>query len=190
MTNHVNVLLLFSLLLGVSFGHTTTGRTAHGLVGIPITMYKPTCAFACRAAISSAQLNCSTVEMAAMEGMSASFSTSPKCYATDDFFLQTLAWCISSRCTEEPVWQLEKYWLLNVAGIQPGQPNPKEPYEAALLKVSSPPTVIFNSTLEVLNSTQVVDDSDWLPQYETLFTFEKVEDNHEKYGYFASHFFS
>jgi hypothetical protein len=42
--------------------------------------------------------------------------TEPECYATDDFFLQSLAYCISTRCPTTPAWELERYWKMNVAG--------------------------------------------------------------------------
>ncbi|KAH9221866.1 ferric reductase like transmembrane component [Leptodontidium sp. 2 PMI_412] len=173
--------------LGVFVLSDTIGRTRHGLVGYPITMYKPTCAFACRAAISSAQLNCSVVEGGSMEHMAdmasmAEFSTPPECYATDDIFLQTLAWCVASRCVDLPVWRLEKYWSLNVAGIQPDQPRPKEPFEEALMKIPSPPTTVYNSSGMMLNSTQLVSDDDYNIQYSTLANFENGEITHERYG--------
>ena len=90
-------------------------------------MYKPPCAFSCRSIISGAMLNCSVMEggedsMAGMAGMDmgAEFTTSPECYATDDSFLQTLAYCMSTHCSGVSEWKLEQYWVINVAGIEPG----------------------------------------------------------------------
>jgi hypothetical protein len=42
--------------------------------------------------------------------------TEPECFATDDAFLQSLAYCISTRCKNTPAWELERYWKMNVAG--------------------------------------------------------------------------
>lgn len=42
--------------------------------------------------------------------------TEPECYATDDAFLQSLAYCISTHCQGTPSWELERYWKMNVAG--------------------------------------------------------------------------
>lgn len=42
--------------------------------------------------------------------------TEPECYATDDVFLQSLAYCISTHCKGTQAWELERYWKMNVAG--------------------------------------------------------------------------
>ncbi|PMD59360.1 uncharacterized protein K444DRAFT_613336 [Hyaloscypha bicolor E] len=45
--------------------------------------------------------------MAGMD-MGAEFTTSPECYATDDSFLQTLAYCMSTHCSGVSEWKLEQ----------------------------------------------------------------------------------
>lgn len=107
--------------------------------------------------------------------------TTPECYATDDVFLQTLAWCISTHCEGIPVWKLEQYWKANVAGRAGVQPDPKESYMEALSKVTSTP----NETLvsgDPLNKTSLVSDEDYAPNYNSLTVFEELEGNHERYG--------
>src|ERR1700761_6532539 len=123
-------LFLVSLVVVPILGEMTSGRPGHGLNGYGIQMYKPPCAYACRDTISDATLNCGTWSV--MDGMNMSMA-SPECYASDDNFLQPLAWCIHTRCPgkyEKPsdvaVWKIEKYWIENVAGIVEGQPLPKE----------------------------------------------------------------
>jgi hypothetical protein len=76
------------------------GRRGHGLIGYGITLYDPTCAFACRDTISSSFLNCSSEELAMDDMDMSGSSTDPECYATDDAFLGSLAWCISTHCQE------------------------------------------------------------------------------------------
>jgi hypothetical protein len=45
------------------------------------------------------------------------FNNSPECYATNEIFLESLGWCLSSYCDGKiPVYQLEEWWLLTVAG--------------------------------------------------------------------------
>ena len=118
--------------------------------------------------------------MSGMSGMSAGASTDPECYATDDAFLQTLAWCISSRCKDDfPT--LERYWLLNVAGTQAIQPNPKYSYQQALAMIARPP----NETLtagDPLNTTLSVSDEDYIATFNAQEIFEEQEDLHERYG--------
>ncbi|RDL36018.1 uncharacterized protein BP5553_06630 [Venustampulla echinocandica] len=163
---------------------TSTGRAGHGLVGYGITMYNPPCAFACRSAISSSPLNCteSSLDMPGHSMMAmGSGETTPECYATDDVFLQTLAWCVSSYCKDIPTWKLEKYWKMNVAGIAAVQPDAKESYQQALAKVSSVPTETLVSG-DPLNKTSLVSNDDYMTNWNAMIAFEGVEGSHEKYG--------
>lgn len=166
------------------FAMTSNGRSGHGLIGYGITMYNPTCAFACRDSISSSSLNCSTMAEEEMPGMMmdmGSGDTEPDCYATDDAFLQTLAWCISTHCHDLPAWKLEKYWKANVAGTASVQPDPKDTYQQALAKVVLAP----NETLvagDPLNKTSLVAEDDWLAAFNADAAFETQEVLHERYG--------
>lgn len=72
-------------------------RVRSGFVGYGIDAFDPFYAQGCRDAISGATLSCSDVtseDMGGMSGMSGMVMTEPKCYATDDTFLQTLALCM------------------------------------------------------------------------------------------------
>lgn len=146
-------------------------------------MYKPLCAHACRDVLSTSMLNCSNhVHMAGSMGMDMGSDTSPECYATDDAFLQTLAYCISTHCQGVAVWSLERYWNMNVAGTSPGQPLPKATYQQTLTNITMKPT----ETLVVgedLNKTMIVSDEDYKASYNAHGAFEKMERNHETYGF-------
>ncbi|KAF9873894.1 hypothetical protein CkaCkLH20_08628 [Colletotrichum karsti] len=161
------------------------GRTGHGLVGYGIQMFKPACAFACRDAISGATLKCSTAgaaDMGGMAGMDAGMvMTDASCYATDDAFLQTLAWCVSIKCQSIPSWRLEKYWQDNVAGTAAVQPDPKESYQQALMRVNSTPDALYAST-GPLNQTSRISDDLWYAAYNTDTIFEDQESMQEGYG--------
>jgi hypothetical protein len=164
---------------------TSGGRSGHGLIGYGIEMYKPTCAFACRDSIASSTLTCTTTsDMADMPGLAmdmGSGETEPDCYATDDAFLQTLAWCISIHCKNVPEWKLEKYWKMNVAGHAAVQPIPKETYQQTLARIVSGP----NETLvggDPLNKTSLVFEEDWLSNFNADSEFETQEVTHERYG--------
>lgn len=161
----------------------TNTRNGHGLIGYGITMYKPNCAYSCRAAISSATLNCST--MMEMDGMDMSmddmmYETSADCYATDDAFLQTMAYCISTKCKDVPMWQLEEYWQDNIPGTSAVQPVPKQTYQKTLEKISGPPNETFASGAG-LNKTMLVSDDDWVSNWNAQGMFEEAEGKHEKY---------
>ncbi|KAJ4360553.1 uncharacterized protein N0V89_001118 [Didymosphaeria variabile] len=162
----------------------TNTRAGHGLIGYGIDMYKPNCAYSCRAAISSCTLNCST--MMEMDGMDMSMDdvmmeTSADCYATDDAFLQTMAYCISQKCEGLQKWELEKYWNDNIPGTSAVQPVPKRTYQETLDKIASPPiqTVIGG---DPLNKTMLVSEDDWLANWNAQDSFEEAEGKHEKYS--------
>lgn len=175
------VLLPAATCMDMSLANT---RNGHGLIGYGIDMYKPNCAFSCRSALSSCTLNCSTVME--MDGMDMDmgdmmYETSADCYATDDAFLQSMAYCISSKCKDLATWQLEKYWKDNIAGTSAVQPDPKWTYQESLNKVTSPPneTVAYGGEL---NKTMLASEEDWVESWNAQGNFESAEGKHEKYG--------
>jgi hypothetical protein len=121
----------------------------------------------------------SVAGMAGMD-MGAEFTTSPECYATDDSFLQTLAYCMSTRCSGVSEWELEKYWVFNVAGTEPGQPDPKESYARTLSRVANAPTEMFMG--DELNKTMLTSETEYRINFNTLNTFENIESTHSRYG--------
>src|SRR5690242_12064562 len=48
---------------------TSSGRRGYGLIGYGIDMYKPLCAYSCRAVIASATLNCTAMDHGMDHGM-------------------------------------------------------------------------------------------------------------------------
>ncbi|KAK6532404.1 hypothetical protein TWF281_006593 [Arthrobotrys megalospora] len=156
-----SLLVLVSLAAGVvAAGKDFTGRVAHGgTVGLGVKQWDPVCAYACRNSAAGFMLDCGDSHHGMNHGsMMMHHMPSPQCYATNDFFMQTLAWCIHTHCPEDtPISKLETYWELNVAGRKDNQPLPKYSYQEALARVTEPPTNIVNST-EVLNRTSLVNE--------------------------------
>ncbi|KAK3324330.1 putative ferric-chelate reductase [Cercophora scortea] len=182
------VSILVLALAAPAVAHISSGRTGNGFIGYPIAMYNPTCAYACRDTVTSWTLNCTDSEdmsghdMSDMAGMDmGSSSPSPECFATNDPFLQTLAWCISTHCTDEDIATLETYWQLNVAGRQAVQPLPKDSYQRALLKVTTPPTSVLDADA-VLNEVSLVDEDAYAANLGGEYGFEDMEITHERYG--------
>ena len=174
--------ILSAYLLVQMVSSMSTGRPGHGLIGYGISMYKPLCASTCRDVISSTTLNCSAPVDTAEMDMDMDSGTSPECYSTDDTFLETLAYCMSTHCQDTAVWELEKYWRTNVAGTQPNQPVPKASYQETLANITTEPT----DTLvlgEELNKTIIVSHEDYEASYNAHGVFEKMEVTHETYGY-------
>ncbi|KAL2826617.1 ferric reductase like transmembrane component-domain-containing protein [Aspergillus cavernicola] len=169
--------------LFLSLACSAAGRSGHGLIGYGISMYKPTCAYACRASITN-PLNCSMNMDQGMDmdmDMDTSESPMPECYATNDAFLQTLAYCLHTYCTTELNSTLQKYWETNVVGTLPGQPLPKESYQDALQAIHGTPPAITNSSTLLVAAALVPEDV-FLPNWRTLTVFEKVETSHQRYG--------
>ena len=166
----------------------SSGRPGHGLIGYGISMYHPLCAYTCRDVLASSMLNCSeTMDMADSMGMEMGGETTPECYATDDSFLQTLAGCMSDHCQNMPIWDLEKYWMMNVAGTAVNQPLPKATYQQTLANITAKPTDTLVAG-EDLNKTMLVSEKDFQASHNALSVFEAMEDNHETYGYVAINF--
>lgn len=166
------------------FSMVPTGRVGHGLIGYGISMYKPLCAFTCRDVLSSSRLDCSP-HMHASEGMEMDMhmasDTSPECYAADNAFLQTLAYCMSTHCQNMATWELERYWNMNAAGKQPNQPVPKATYQQMLASMTMEPrdTLVVG---EDLNKTMLISDGDYRASYNAQGLFERMEVHHETYG--------
>ncbi|KAE8314420.1 ferric reductase like transmembrane component-domain-containing protein [Aspergillus transmontanensis] len=155
--------------------------SANGFVGYGISMYKPPCAHACRSSIAN-PLNCSTNTN---DGMGIAWnieeSPEPECYATNDAFLQTLAYCIYSHCRTESNSTLQRYWETNVAGSEKDQPLPKQAYQQALQSIGFRPNITANAST-TLESASLVSEELYELNWRTLTIFEKVEATHEKYG--------
>ncbi|KAI1089572.1 hypothetical protein F5B19DRAFT_485143 [Rostrohypoxylon terebratum] len=149
-------------------------------------MYDPTCAYACCDVISGYQLSCSVVEdeaaMGGMSGMSGPMiMTPPSCHATDDNFLHSMAYCISTHCHDVSLTRLEHYWEYFLVGRSPKQPTPKEPYSIALLHADPPPKTIVDSQA-LLNTTTLVDEELYLGAYNSLLLCEETDTSQTNFG--------
>ena len=146
-------------------------------------MYDPPCAFGCIDTVKSWALDCkddhgmgehsSSMHMAA---------ATPECKATNDPFLQTMAWCFHTHCADEKNSTLENIWEMDIVGRLKIQPSPKYSYQVALSLVSKdPPTKVVDSE-EVLNRTSLVDEDAWLANFNGDNGFEQMEILAERYG--------
>lgn len=161
------------------------GRVGHGLIGYGINMYQPFCASGCRDSIKKATLNCTPPMVHGAMGGHSMATTSPECYATDDAFLTTLAYCVSQHCNDLPVWKIEKWWKANVAGNQESQPDPKWTYQETLARIITPPVTTYIAK-SALNATNLVSNATWLGNYNGDREFETLEITTEKFGYVQS----
>ncbi|KAF2873527.1 ferric reductase like transmembrane component-domain-containing protein [Massariosphaeria phaeospora] len=176
-------LTTLAVLVGPALAHVSSGREGKGFIGYGITMYDPVCAYACRDTVSAWMLDCGDAGSGGHSHHSAMEmeTPSPLCYATNDPFLQTLAWCISTHCKDVPISKLEQYWELNVAGRQSEQPSPKYSYQTALAMVTEPPTTVVDPE-EILDVTSLVDEESYLGSYNGDWVFEIIETTSTRYS--------
>lgn len=158
-TNALSLLLPFA---GPAAGHKT------GLMGYGQSWYDPPCAYACRAVIGSAPLDCPDMgHDEAMDGGMHMHGGSPMapCAAQNTDFLATLAYCLASQCAADGVSpaKLEAYW----ADQATGDPSIAAhwTYGATLANITQPPTRVFQAG-DTLNYTALVSDADYSYQYE------------------------
>ncbi|KAI0128149.1 hypothetical protein F4776DRAFT_655395 [Hypoxylon sp. NC0597] len=149
-------------------------------------MYNPTCAYACHDALSDYQLSCSVPgDRGGHHHMGntnrPAFTTLPDCYATDDNFLHSVSYCISTHCPGVSIPDIERYWETFLVGRFPDQPVPKEPYTIALLHADPPPNTTANYTT-LLNSTALVSEETYLGVYNAHFYFEQMETRQSEFG--------
>ncbi|KAK3299525.1 uncharacterized protein B0H64DRAFT_337564 [Chaetomium fimeti] len=159
------------------------GRIAHGTIGLGQAQYAPvTCAYACRSSMGSWMLDCGHGDHGddshhgdhgggdsdMSSGHMMSMMPTPECYATNDPFLMSLAWCIKTHCPGDlTISQLEEFWEMNVAGRNEEQPLPKYSYQDALDRITATPTTVYNSSL-VLNGTELVSEYFYAMVYGSL----------------------
>lgn len=74
-----------------------SGTAFAAFVGLGSSAYKPYCCTSCRAAFRSATLTCTPHHHGG--GHSHGPMTSPECFASDEPFLSSLAYCLNSTCT-------------------------------------------------------------------------------------------
>ncbi|RFU74983.1 ferric-chelate reductase fre2 [Trichoderma arundinaceum] len=194
--------LLLQAAAVLSMDSVSSGRPGYGFIGYGISMYHPPCAFGCKDSISPL-LNCSTegddmggMMMKRMSGMGDSGSNenlpsgdgwmvmaaTAECKADDDYFLQTFAYCVNSRCPDVPIATLETFWARDALGRKTEQPSPKISYQVALqAAMASSPTRELNNSI-ILNYTAVVTDNQYIPNFNADSNFENAEVTHERYG--------
>jgi len=131
------------------------------LVGYGNYPYWPFCAESCVQALKTYLLACSRTGIA--DGPLA-LPTLPDCYAQDEAFLTSSAWCISTKCAGEAVpitiSQLENFWEYRVTGKKSAVP--KWTYSAALANVDPrPPTYQLTLADKRLNRTSLVVNSSY-----------------------------
>ncbi|KAI3578564.1 hypothetical protein IWW34DRAFT_915659, partial [Fusarium oxysporum f. sp. albedinis] len=144
------------------------------LIGYGQSWYDPPCAYAYRAVIGNAPLNYPSMAHGSMGTSKHSHGGSAlaPCIATNNDFLHTLAYYLSTRCADVSPSKLESYWAGQATGDK--FVSAKWTYVAVLADVTAPPkrTYIAGDTL---NYTALIADTDYKYQYDFNVFFDWEE---------------
>ncbi|KAK2033563.1 hypothetical protein LX32DRAFT_635251 [Colletotrichum zoysiae] len=155
-------LLLLLLLVNTVASHKT------GLIGYGQWWYDPPCAYACRAVIASAPLDCPGMGAGSAGATMHMNGGSPiaSCIANNTDFLATLSYCMGTRCADHDgvsASKLEAYWADQATG------DPKIPphwtYGAVLANITLLPARTFRKG-DMLNYTAIISNADYQYQYD------------------------
>ncbi|KND89445.1 Ferric/cupric reductase transmembrane component 2 [Tolypocladium ophioglossoides CBS 100239] len=190
-----------SLLFHSAQAGVTSYGDGFGFVGYGIQLYRPECAWACLFCIAP-PLNCTAEDMAAAvttkrdvaekspklpsgDGWEVTLQPTPRCQQNNDFFLQTVANCLKSRCADVPLRALDNFWDANVPFLYDGdkkdQPVPRQGYTQVLGAIKDAPTQPLNKTV-LLNYTAAIPDEIYQPEYDTIHSFASNEVTHDRYA--------
>jgi hypothetical protein len=138
------------------------------LIGFGLYTYEPMCGETCLRSFQGYMLNCT--EMSDGSGMMGHMMmTTPDCWAKDEAYLTSIAYCMSVKCPEQdvPVWKMEIFWAEQVTG-HPDLP-PKWSYGEALHRANpSPPTYQMTNNDTMLKFTSLVNPDVYLAQWNVL----------------------
>ena len=147
-------------------------------------MYKPRCAYSCQSAVPK-MIECPGVhhDHGSMAMGDMHMTPSPDCLATNPIYLQSLAWCIHTHCDTAvaSVPELEKWWVLNVAGRNTHQPVPNITYQEAVEQVETPPTEVLGEH-DMMNRTVLTDEDAFTANDNIYRVFEQMETNHSTWS--------
>lgn len=164
----------------------SSGRDGVGLIGYGIYMYKPACAFACQSSISN-PLDCPDADhghghdmVKRMSGMDME-KPSPECYANNEPYLQTLAYCISTHCGEDVTnSSIDSFFELSIGGRLKQPPKPLYSYAEALLRIDEPPTNQTDPD-EMLTRVSLIDEDSYIANLNGNDGFQSSEAKHSLY---------
>lgn len=165
-------------------------NTGTGLVGFGISMWQPSCAYACQRLLALSPLECSTegrrrdVALRARHGgHEDNFNTSPDCYSNNHAFLVSLAWCMHQKCSDADhhaeLWRLEKFWATDAVPESHRPPNYTYAQALQLADGGLKPLISKGDHLDEPSSLSQADYEavqSWIEDY------SRIEEQHARYG--------
>jgi hypothetical protein len=176
---------MLPLLLIAALATTAAACTSKGLTGFPALTWNPLCASACLRSLSSLHLSCTgESEMVGMVMV----MTTTECYAENEAFLTSLAWCVNVECADGDYSSvlLEYFWDEQATGQKSaGQAAvpAKWTYAEALSHVTSPPTFQLLQSDTHLNRTSLVPPETYRAQLNVLSSVQEETIRENGYGY-------
>jgi hypothetical protein len=146
------------------------------------TNYNLMCANACLRIFTAPMLQCSDMNNMDMDMMALNMYTWPDCYAKDEHYMMSMAYCLSTKCPATNLTSAQSKWFasdrIGDATITwfwenriTGDHNviPEWTYSQALARVTEPPTRVVSSS-DTLNFTGLANDTIWIEQAGTLWS--------------------
>ncbi|EXJ65266.1 hypothetical protein A1O7_01607 [Cladophialophora yegresii CBS 114405] len=163
--------------------------TKYGTIGYGINMFHPFCCYACHDSLSMVYLNCTTfsessgahdgmsMKLVKRMGMDMAGSTSDECYATNEPYLQSFAYCIQSHCDIEGLpREKQNACFREMAANGLAVPSLEDSLPTA------PPTEELAEHAMWLNTTMQVNEAYWKADRGTIDEFEHSEVYHVRFS--------
>jgi len=153
--------------------------TSNYFPGYGFSWYDPDCGFSCYNAVSSASLSCPATDSLAGNSMGmdmtmATGAPTPSCQAQNLPFLETIAYCMSTRCSADvPIWKREEFWATKLIT----DVVPKWTYSETLVELgNSTPTMMYNaSSTEAMTMPMVISNASYDKQSNFNRLFDHIE---------------
>jgi hypothetical protein len=161
-----------ALLVGLLALPVSISGSGIGVVGLGRTLFEPLCCYGCLSSLWGLSLSCTQAQSG--EG---NYGSSPSCHATSTVYLNSLAYCMQTKCRADNVSSsvVEECWR-KVAGdgIQVGS-----------LESNVPTTIPTNQLAYSANSldkVSLVNDQYYMDSRATIKGSVAQESTHAKYG--------
>ena len=164
----------------LSFMPSVLAKDKNLLPGYGVSEYDPRCSYVCRFAMPTA-LNCPEYADMTAEELAEAYP-SAECFGHDDYYLSSMALCLTQHCTDSPLYKVEKFWETDLYYESDESPPKWTWAEATAWLNGTTDFEPFNATAEtVFNRTITIDDDTYLGYFNAL-------DGYSQYALWNSRF--
>lgn len=165
------VQVLFSLLAIAGISLAQDGK---GMLGFGITRYASVEATACITLAQLASFSCTLKASKFVHGISYP-NTPPACFASNDAYLTTAAYCFQQHTKGQKVEVLENVWRIEATMANGQPPYPKWSYMETVSHIYGSPKETWISK-KLLNTTAIIPEATW-KKYRDTFAMDAVYEN-------------